>query len=62
MERYKVWIEVEKVDEEKDIYEDVDVDIPSAGTFNDVQEATRFAHDLFDMAQDIVGEYDSVDS
>ena len=59
MKKYKVWIEVEEIDEEADTYEDVDVDIPASGAFTTLDEAERFAHDLYDLGQNIVGEYDA---
>ena len=60
MKKYKVWIEVEEIDEENDTYEDVDlIDIPSCGTFDNLDEAVKFAHDLHDLGQNILGEHNT---
>ena len=62
MKKYKVWVEVEEIDEEADTYTDVDiVDIPSCGTFGNLDEAVRFAKDLQDLGQNIVGEYETLE-
>ena len=59
MKKYKVWIEVEEIDEEADTYETVDTDIPSSGTFARLDDAIKFARDLSDLGQNIVGEYNT---
>ena len=45
-EHFKVWIEIERIDEDNDIYEDAG-DLPfSLGTFDTVEEAQQYVNNL----------------
>lgn len=49
---YKVWIEIEEIDEENDIYQKLDLPFASTGTFNSEAEAFRFAQKMHDENKD----------
>ena len=46
MIEYKVWIHIEKCDEDRDIYEDIDGMPILAGTFDDEEEAIVYAEEI----------------
>lgn len=43
---YKVWIEVEEVDEDNDHYEKIPLEFGATRTFDTEKEALKFAEDL----------------
>ena len=45
---YKVWIEVEEIDEENAIYQAVDLPFGGEATFDTVEEAIAYAKKLHD--------------
>lgn len=52
MAYYKVWIEIERVDEENDEYEEVDLGFGSAGEFPTENQAIEFAEKLQAYAEE----------
>jgi hypothetical protein len=52
---YKVWIHVEKINEDKDVYQDVDLPL-CAGTFKSSKSALKHADSLAATAEDMDGQ------
>lgn len=48
---YRVWVEVERINEEKNIYETVDLNLPSEADFKSQRAAAQFAARLHDVSQ-----------
>jgi hypothetical protein len=55
MKEYKVWIDVEEIDEENDSYINLDLNFSSCRTFDNEADAIAFAGMLSRIAENIEG-------
>ena len=51
---YKVWLQVEEIDEENDVYENIDLPTSVGGEFATLEKADAFLNKLAFYADDLI--------